>query len=231
MRSTKREKRRRSVWGSLLILFVAVGSAAEVEEAGHRVSFRVSRAQDVGNDRVEAVLVASAETPASAEAAEEVNGAMGWALERTRDVQGISARTTGYRTYPVHEEGRIRRWRAHQELLLESGDVEAITALVGELQARLSLQSFSFRVSDAKRRQVEETLIDEALAAFRNRADQVRRSLDASGWELDKLSIDPGMQRPPIRAQAFSKSARDSPAVEAGTSRIEVGVHATIVLE
>ena len=221
-------------WGALggLLVFVGVAGPTEAaEEAGRRVSFRVSRAQEVGNDRVEAILAASAESPGAAEAAQEVNRAMQWALERVREEQGISVRTTGYRTYPVHEDGRIRRWRAQQEVLLSSGDVAAVTALVGELQTRLALQSFSFRVSDAKRRQVEEALIDEALAAFRSRADQVRQSLEADAWALDQLSIDPGTRRPPIRGQAMLKQFQDAPAVEAGTSRIEVGVQATIVLE
>jgi len=214
-----------------LVFLMAAGGVAAAEEAGHRVSFRVSRAQEVGNDRVEATLSASAETPGAAEAAQEVNRNMQWALELARKEKGVSVRTTGYRTYPVHEEGRIRRWRAHQEVLLESGDVEALTSLVGELQTRLALQSFSFRVSDTKRRQVEAALIEETLAAFRSRAEQVRLSLEAEAWELDQLSIDPGMQRPPMRAQAMLKGMQAAPAVEAGTSRIEVGVQATIVLE
>jgi len=208
-----------------------VGGVEAAEEAGQRVSFRVSRAQEVGNDRVEALLAASAESPSAAEAAQEVNRAMQWALERVQAEEGLSVRTTGYRTYPVHEDGRIRRWRAHQEVLLSSGDVDAVTSLVGELQTRLALQSFTFRVSDAKRRQVEEALIDEALAAFRSRADQVRRSLEADAWSIDQLSIEPGTRRPPMRAQLMLKQRQDAPAVEAGTSRIEVGVQATIVLE
>ena len=58
MGSRCREGRTSRALGGLLALLVAAGSAAAVEEAGHRVSFRVSRAQDVSNDRVEAVLVA-----------------------------------------------------------------------------------------------------------------------------------------------------------------------------
>ena len=220
-----------SVLGGLLVSLAAAASATAAEEAGHRVSFRVSRVEEVGNDRVTAVLAASAETPGAAEAAQQVNETMGWALERARREKGISVRTTGYRTHPVHQDGRIRRWRAQQELLLSSGDVEAVTALVGELQVRLALQSFSFQVSDSKRRQVEEALIDEALAAFRSRADQVRRSLDAGAWELDEISIDPGMPRSPMRGPSMLKSAQVAPAVEAGTSRIEVAVQGTIVLE
>lgn len=217
--------------GGLLVFLLGVGGVEAAEEAGQRVSFRVSRAQEVGNDRVEALLAASAESPSAAEAAQEVNRAMQWALERVQAEEGLSVRTTGYRTYPVHEDGRIRRWRAHQEVLLSSGDVDAVTSLVGELQTRLALQSFTFRVSDAKRRQVEEALIDEALAAFRSRADQVRRSLEADAWSIDQLSIEPGTRRPPMRAQLMLKQRQDAPAVEAGTSRIEVGVQATIVLE
>ena len=223
--------RGRVALGVLAALQWAAADLAVAEEAGHRVSFRVSRAQDVDNDRVDAVLAASAETPRAPDAAGEVNRAMQWALERARREEAVIARTTGYRTYPVHEDGQIRRWRAHQELLLESGDVEAITALVGELQARLALQSFSFRVSDVARRQAEAELIDQALAAFRSRAEQVQRGLDAKAWSLDELSIDPGMQRPPLRMRALGKGAQGAPAVEAGTSRIEVGVQATIVLE
>ena len=223
--------RGRGALGVLAALQLVAGDIAVAEEAGHRVSFRVSRAQDVDNDRVDAVLAASAETPRASAAAAEVNRVMQWALERARREKGVSARTTGYRTFPVHEDGQIRRWRAHQELRLESGDVEAITAVVGELQARLALQSFSFRVSDAARRQAEAELIDQAMAAFRSRAEQGQRGLDAKAWALDELSIDPGMRRPPLRMQALGKGAQGAPAVEAGTSRIEVGVQATIVLE
>lgn len=223
--------RGRAVLCVLAALQLGAGGIAAAEEAGQRVSFHVSRAQDVDNDRVDAVLAASAETPRASDAAGEVNRAMRWALERAGREKGVTARTTGYRTYPVHEDGKIRRWRAHQELRLESGDVEAVTALVGELQSRLALQSFSFRVSDAARRQAEGELIDQALEAFRSRADQVQRGLEARAWTLDELSIDPGMQRPPLRMQALGKGAQGAPAVEAGTSRVEVRVQATIVLE
>ena len=215
-------------WG--LGSFLAPPALAQQGEAGNRVSFHVETARAVANDRVEAVLAATAEDGEAARAAATVNEAMSWALSHVRGRQKVKVRTGSYSTQPVHEDGRIRRWRARQELRLAGEDVDEVSALVGELQSRLVLESFRFHVSDTRRRRVEDELIEEALAAFRERADLVHRSLDFTAWRIDEISIETGQGVVPMRRMAESRVAA-APAVEAGTSRIQLTVRGTIVLE
>jgi len=206
-----------------------VAPAQESHEARNRVGFALSVAQQVANDRVEAVLVASAEATEAAECASQVNAAMSWALPRAQGKSGVSVRTGGYSTQPIYDEGRLRRWRARQELVLAGADVEAVTAVVSDLQARMALESFDFSVSDERRRRTEDGLIERALEGFRERAELIRRSLDARAWRLDDVSIETGGGGFVPRMQ--QTRMLEAVAVEAGTSRVEVQIRATIVLE
>jgi len=139
----------------------------------------------------------------------------------------------GYSTHPVHEKGKLRRWRASQDLILESGDVEAVTKLVGTLQSELQLRSIGFSVSPERRRGIEDELVAEVLAAFRARAEIVRRSLGARSYEIVQISINTqgGAPPRPVRMMAMemaSASQVRAPALEGGSSRIVVHASGTI---
>ena len=222
---------------AVLALFVAslfltpeVG-AVESDEARNRVSFQVNAARAVENDRVGAVLVASAEAAEAADCAATVNEAMAWALDRSRGQAGVSVRSGGYNTHPVYDDGKIRRWRARQELILDGSDTEALVDIVGKLQSKLALESFRFSISDARRRETEDLLIEEALKDFRERAELVRGSLDARSWRLDELSINTGQGVVPHMRMQRMEAQAAGPAVESGTSRVTVQVRGTIALE
>jgi predicted secreted protein len=215
--------------GVAMFLLAGVAHAQEQSEARNRVSFQVAATRQVANDRVEALLVASAEASDAADCASQVNDAMTWALDRARGKTGVSVYTSGYSTQPLYDEGRLRRWRARQELVLSASDPEALTELVGKLQERLALQAFTFSVSDERRRKTEDALIEEALAGFGKRADLIRRSLGARAWRIDEVGIDAGRGGPVPRLQQARMA--EGVAVEAGTSRVQVQVRATIVLE
>lgn len=214
----------------------APAAADDVDEPGRRVSFAVESTREVPNDWIRAVVGLTEEDADPAVAADRVNGAMRWALEQAGADERVKARSGGYQTQPVYHEGKLRRWRASQELVLESGDPDAMTALLGVLQSRVQLRAFEFSVSEALRRRVEEELVSEALAAFRARAELVRRSLEARGYTLDALSIETGGHVPPMPRGVLMMEARAGdavapPAAEAGTSRIRVAVNGTIALE
>lgn len=209
-------------------------AADDAGEPGHRVRFRVSSHRQVPNDWIRAVVGVLAEDVDPAKAADRVNGAMAWALEQAKAERKVTARSGGYNTQPVYDDGKVRRWRASQDLVLEGADADAMTALLGTLQGRLQLKSFAFTVSEAQREQVEEELVAEALAAFQARAERVRKSLGASGYALDELSIETGGAHPPPMPQMERMRASAMvapPAVEGGSSRVAVDVYGTIALE
>jgi predicted secreted protein len=146
-------------------------------------------------------------------------------------------RSGGYRTYPVEDPKRakLRRWRGGQDLIVEGADAKLVSDLLGELQSRLQLRSIVFRVSPERLRTVEAELVEEALDAFRARAEGVRAKLGARGWEIVHIRFDtPG--GPPVtpvrmRAMGMAEAAVAPPALEGGTSTLKVGANATIELE
>ncbi len=225
----------------LPVLPCLLACTAWAETAGHpagdadprnRVSFQVDRDRAVENDRVTATLRVTDEDGSAAALAERINQTMTWALAKARNTDGIEVRSGGYQTFPVTHEGKIRRWRASQELILESGSVDELTDLVGTLQEKLALAGLAFSVSAERRRGVEDELIDAALAAFLARAERIAKTLGAQGFEIVQIGIGGGGRPTPVvqRSMAMAESVRTAPAVEAGTSRVGVNVHGTIEL-
>ena len=213
-------------------------TAAAAEDApDRRVGFSVERSREVANDWVTAVLSVSHDDPKPAAVAARINHDMGWAMELAKARSAIRTRSGGYSTFPVHapRSGEVRNWRGVQEIVLESGDVEAVTALVGELQQRLQLQSLAFSVSPERRRTVEAELVAEALGAFQERAELVRKSFGAAGYRLVEVQVGTGGGPPPPVRPMLRTMAADAemapPAVEGGTSEITVSASGAIELK
>lgn len=210
-------------------------ASADTDFPEDQVSFQVEAGREVDNDRAVALLAVTAENREPAQLAREVNEAMHWALDQLRGQSLIKSRSGGYQTFPVYDDGKIVRWRARQEVQLETGDVKALSQMLGVLQTRLQIQSLQFSVSPEKRQAVESSLIEEALAAFRQRAQLIRKSLDAESYSLMDINVNTGGTQHPVplmRAEAMSAAVKASvpPAFEQGTSRVTVQVNGRINL-
>ncbi len=222
---------------ALVACVAATGAFAAEDRPNRRVGFSVERSSEVANDWVTGVLSVTHEDPSAAEVAARINRDMTWALDLAKKRSPVRARSGGYSTLPVHDpkRGSVRHWRGAQELVLESGDVAALTALVGELQERLQVQSLAFSVSPERRRKIEEELVVEALEAFQTRADLVRRTFGASGYRLVEVHVGTGGGGPPPVRPMMRAMAADAemmpPAVEGGTSEITASAHGSIELE
>lgn len=218
------------------ILGLAVATpvmAADAAPRYNQIHFQVERSRPVDNDRMQAVLSITAEDDNAARLADQINRTMDWALKTAKARAGIEVRSGGYRTYPVYDKDKIRRWRASQELLLEGSDFAALSSLIGQLQERLQVTSINFSVSPNRRSAAEDELIAQALDAFKQRAELVRRQLAAKGYRIVDASINTGGgELVPLR-RPFAMEAKSgaSPAVEAGTSTLTVSVSGLIELQ
>ena len=221
----------------VLALWVGASAGAAEDRPDRRVGFSVERSREVANDWVTAVLSVTQEDPSAAEVAARINRDMAWALGLAKGRSAVRAQSGGYSTQPVSDpkRGEVHHWRGVQQLVLESGDVGAVTALIGELQARLQLESLAFSVSPERRRAVEGELVAEVIEAFQARAELVRKSFGASGHRLVEVQIGTGggvpMFRQPMMRTMAAEAAMAPPAVEGGTSRIEVSAGGAIELE
>jgi len=215
----------------LLVLPLAALAHEEREPLFNLVSLSAQAEREVANDLLSAVLAAEAEGTDAAKLAADVNRKMARALEAAQGVRSVRARSGGYQTWPVSEKGRIVRWRVRQELRLESADFAAATALIGRLQQELVVASLAATVSDEARRRAENALTAEALAAFEERARVVRDAMKVKGYRVKELQIGGGggAPRPMLAMQSRAEAA--APAIEPGTSRLQVTVSGTIQLQ
>lgn len=215
------------------LLTTAPARAAESErEIPNRIEFQVQVQREVPNDIARAVMVVEKENVDPAMLAREVNTIMNGALARARETSGIRVSTGNYQTWPIQKDQRIQRWRATQELILESAEPAALHSLLGSLQQQqLLLRSLSYQVSDARRAALEDELTAEALKAFRARAELIQKSLGAAGYDIVQLRVDHGGAAPLKVMRAMVAMAEDAVAGEAGTGQITASVYSVIRLK
>ena len=215
----------------MALMGVFLSAQAADEPRYQQLHFQVERSQQVGNDQMQVWLTAQAEGSDPARLARTINETMDWALARGGHSEGVRLKTGNYQTQALRDKDKLRGWQVSQDLHVEGTDIPAISALVGELQERLQVRSMGFSVSDAARRAVEEQLIEAALRAFQERADNVQRIMGASGHRLVNASIQTGghFPGPVLRAQVASAEMA-APAVQAGESEVRVTVAGSIEL-
>lgn len=218
-----------------LLILLTGGAVADKQPVSDQISFEVEVDREVDNDRVVALLTVDAEQRDPSQLADDVNRTMAWALRLARAASEVSSRSGSYQTYPVYDDRRIVRWRARQELYLESADVEPLSRLTGQLQERLQVQSLQFSVSQDRRRTVEQDLVAEALQAYQKRAELIATTLGAKAYQLVSVAVQTGERDHvhPLRAEAASMVGRAAvapPAMESGTSRVTVRVSGSIRL-
>lgn len=217
----------------LACLCLAGVAVADDEPRYNRVYLQAQQSESVSNDTMHVSLAAYAEHRDPATLAEMLNTDMQWALAAVEDYQTVKASSGSYQTWPVHRDNVMKGWRGQQMLSLESVDTDRLSELSGKLQERLQIKSMQFSVSDEKRAQVENRLIDASLDAFKARARLVGENLDAKSYRIVDINVGTSSQRPPVMYQRMATAAMESDAavsVDAGDSDIHVTVSGTIEL-
>ena len=199
------------------------------------VNLSAQAEREVANDTLTAVLAADSEGSDPVALADGVNRAMREALKLAQAYRSVKARSLNYQTWPVYDKTRIVRWRVRQELRLESQDFAQATELIGKLQSTLVVSSLGVGLSTEARKQAENALIAEALAAFHERAAIVRDAQKAKGYRVKELQIGGGggVQPRMYAAQraAIASASVAPPAVEPGASSIQINVSGTVQLQ
>ena len=202
----------------------------------NRASFQLEAAREIANDWATARLSVQIEGRQSAKVAAQVNAAMAAALDRAKRTDGVEVRSGGYSTHPVYDDGLVVRWRAHQDLVLESGDIDELSKLIGALQSKsVTLNGIVFGVRRETREAIEDELVSEVLARFRARAALVAEGLGAKEWSLGDVSVGTAGSGPPVMVRheraRLSSFADAPPAFEGGTSEVRVTASGTVRLE
>jgi predicted secreted protein len=221
--------------GLLLGIFSASGATAGDKAPEYdRVSLSASASEQVENDTLVAVLYEQREGPDPSVLATQVNRAIGEAVARVKQAQGVDVQTLGYRTTPVYRDQQLSGWRVRQAIRLQSRAADRLSALIGDLQSDLQVESVAYEVSDERRRQAEERLMRSAIQAFIRRAALVATELGRPDYRLVALEIEtaaPPVRPVEMRMLSARAASQAPPTLEAGAETIEVGVRGTVELK
>ena len=217
------------VFTCLISLFISPVSAYETEPLFNQVNLQVQSERDVPNDQLMVMLAVETEGKEAAKIADEINKNMNWALSKTKGDNDIKTRTLSYNTYPIYDKRSVIGWRASQQLELKSINVAELTELVGILQERLQVKNMTFSPTKETRERYENDLIEEAMIAFKQRVEIVKKHMDDKNVRIVNLNINTGGGYPqPVYAEArmmaMDTMVKSAPAVETGTSTLTVTV-------
>jgi predicted secreted protein len=217
----------------LTALLVLASTAYAAEEPQYnRVDFSTEAAREVGNDLLQAQMRLEVSDQSPARVAQLLNTTVNEALKKAATFPAVKAASGNYTTYPIYgKNNRLDGWRGNAQIRLESRDFKAAGELIGELQTNLQLAGVSFTVAPETRRQLEDELVGEGLAAFRKRAEAIRASLGGSSYRIVHVGINrDGYHPQPMLDGVVAMRAMAAPAPEfsGGESDLTMQVSGTI---
>lgn len=216
----------------------ALATGAQADEPRYnQISLRAEVSREVPRDRMQVMLYTESQGQDPAALASETTKTLNAALEQARKVSGVTVSLGNRNTYPVYEDqGRaINAWRERGELRLESADFPALSKLTGELLGNLKMGNLQFSIADGTRKQQEDALFKDAVAAFKARAQLATEALGGSGYRIVNLDLGTsGVPQPlPMLRMSAMKAASDAvtPDVAPGTTTVEVTAGGTIEVQ
>jgi predicted secreted protein len=198
------------------------------------VTVTASATVTVTNDRLQASLRAEADNASPAAAASQVNATVAKAIAIAKTYPSVKVATAGYSTYQTADKTKPQRWHVVQAISLEGDDFAAAATLITRLQDEggMLLSSMGFSLGDKVRHDAEDSVTQEAIKGWQERAQRAAQGLGFRAWRPGHVTVqsnEGGRVYPVLRAQAMSASAAPVP-VEAGTTDVTVTVSGEALL-
>jgi len=222
-------------WWLVPVLLAGMSAQAAEPVRYNTVTLQAEAQREVPNDLLNATLYVEANDANAAAVASAVNRSVNEALQVAKEHKNVRVRSGNNQTYPVYSRSnQLQGWRGRGEIRLESRDFEAASALIARLQPGMQLAGLNFSISGEARRAAEDELSVEAIAAFRARAEVLRKALGGRGYKLQNINVASGHQAPVPRfamARAAPAAQEAVPLnMEGGFSVITVTANGAIEL-
>lgn len=218
---------------ALFALPLAHAATPAEKRDGTLIDFRVEVQRSVANDLGRATAYVEMTGSEPADVARKVKATLADGLATAKAQPGVTVRSGNTYTTPIYAKGNrsIESWRMRSELLLESRDAAALSAVVGKLQGTLAVGNLNFSPAPETRRAAEESATLEAIEAFRAKAERIATTLQKP-YRIRQMSVNAGGHYPqPIMAMRSAAAAEATPMpVEAGESNLSVNVAGQIEL-
>ncbi|AZG13565.1 MULTISPECIES: SIMPL domain-containing protein [Cupriavidus] len=221
---------------SLLGTCAAMASAQTVTmpQPSGVLSLNAEAVTEVPTDVVTMVLAAEQEGPEPSAISSALAQRTQAALAQAKRVSGVEAQSGGFTIHPnTDRNGKISTWRGRSEIQLKSKDFAAVSKLAGELAGQMQVQNVAFSLSREARMAAEQKLADQAVAAFRDKAQATAKLFGYSGYTIREVAVnEQGGMVPPMprmyAAKAMSADAAMPIPVEGGKTQVTVSVNGSV---
>ena len=228
-------KRHLLLMASLLVTTPIYADSAPTYQ---RIDFQTDVEKEIANDLLSATLSVELNNKNPALLAKELTTITNESLKLGSSYSTVKLTSGNQQTYPIYnDKNKLDGWRGRAEVQVSSKDFKAAGELISQLQAKLQLNILNFTVAPETRRELENQLMSEAVAAFRQRADKIKTAWNAKGYKLVQMNLGTTNNSPPqpmymVRA-AKMEMADAAPAADyaGGQSRLNVMVSGSIELE
>ncbi|TNH03768.1 DUF541 domain-containing protein [Testudinibacter sp. TR-2022] len=224
--------------GILLLVSALPAQAAESTKPEQQVSFSVQVSRQVERDMMQVVLYAQQSGKTLKEVSPIVTQKLNLAVEEAKKRQIQTGMTNRRTNISYDKQGKASGWIDYGEITLESQDFTALSDLIASVSEQLAVQNIRFTLSDQKKQSLEKQMTEEALQAFKQKAELISQNLQTKGYQIANLDLgspsDLGVDSQPVyyeRKAVFSSSEAPSMQVESGLADLKIQLNATIYLK
>ncbi len=148
----------------------------------------------------------------------------------------LTVSSGAYSTYPIYTDDKLTGYRVRGELVIESGNLQALSVLSGDLQPDMQVASLDFSVSDEVARKVRAALVQETADAFAAKAQAATRAFGYSGYRIREIQLmDDGNVMPMMMnfrgGMASEMSGKSTVPLEPGKEQLIVRAQGTVELQ
>lgn len=222
------------------MLHAASAQAAEPAERHNIVSFSSAVQQEVTHDMLTMTLQANRTGSVAAEVQAELKKTLDIALTEARraaKADDMDVKTGQFSIQPVYtSNGRIGSWQGQAQLVLQGRDMARIAQTAGKLN-QLNIVNVAYGLSRETQQQYQEELVNQAIIAFRERAQRMAKAFGFEHYVLGEVSVQTGEVGYQMRPMMMMKSAMMSDSAEAavpiepGKGEMNVTVSGHVILQ
>ncbi|TAN27409.1 MAG: DUF541 domain-containing protein [Castellaniella sp.] len=218
----------------LAILAGPARGAAAAEPSEPQATLSAHATSEVAQDQVTVTLASEVSGATQAQVSQALNQRLQDALKRAGHPADVTVHNGAYRIWPMNDrDGKLSEWRGRAEILLQSQNFDAASRLAADLSTQMPVAGLSFSVSDARRSTEERKLLDEAVSAFKSRAQALTQALGFDRYRLKSVDLEDSGMAPvspgPRMMRAMAADATPVP-LEGGRERVSVSVRGSIFL-
>lgn len=170
---------------------------------------------------------------------DEINTMMKKAVDAAKKVSSVKVNTGGYQVYEIEDSRtKERKWQGSQSLTLKSKSAQDVLDLAGAIQDMgLTMNGLSYTIDPATAVEVQDSLMEAALAQLQTRANRAAKAMGKGKAELRDVQVqgqDVYIPQPyhggAVLMQAEARSV-SAPVAEAGEQILTLTVSARALLK